>query len=56
VKKAMSLTGQDFVEIARILATTNASEETVKSTIAYCKFSNPRFNETKFRNYIKRVK
>ena len=48
----MSVSKKDFVSIAEILAKTETREEIINSVVKYFKSENPRFSETKFRDYI----
>ena len=52
----MCLSKKNFIELARILGTTKATEATVKATIAYCKLENPRFSEQRFRDAIQKAR
>jgi hypothetical protein len=48
----MSLSRKNFVELARILGVTHATEATIKSVVAYCRSENERFSEKRFRDAI----
>lgn len=52
----MSVSKKDFIEIAKILATTNTKEDVINSVCKYFKSENSRFNESKFRSYIEKLR
>jgi hypothetical protein len=50
------LSRKHFIELAKILAQSKASENVINGVIAFCKSENPRFLEYRFRNYIRKIR
>jgi SOS response regulatory protein OraA/RecX len=50
------LSRKHFVELAKALAESEASENVIDGVIAFCKSENPRFLEYRFRNYIRKIR
>jgi len=52
----MGLSRIDFQGIAKTLAESKASENVINGFVLFCRSENPRFSETKFRNYIQKLR
>jgi hypothetical protein len=52
----MGLSRIHFKGIAKTLAESKASESIITGFVFYCKSENPNFSETKFRNYIQKLR
>jgi hypothetical protein len=52
----MGLSRIHFKGIAETLVRTEASEKVISGFVFYCKSENPNFSETKFRNYIQKLR
>ena len=50
------LSRKHFIELAKVLAQSKASENVINGVIAFCKSENPRFLEYRFRNYIRKIR
>jgi len=46
------MTKKHFILLAQFMANTTLSEEALKALLAFCKASNPRFDEVKFMEYM----
>ena len=49
----MAVSRKDFFAVGKILRETKASEATINRFVTQCKAQNPRFDEMRFRMFVK---